>query len=403
MLAAFFCAFSVMSYTAIVYTAAEKAVHGAYAEHMISGILRKSDPGDAISGDGDEEINGNFVLNGSTDDRESNPKNEETPAKPPAGVGAASATHPIKTEDMSCENIFALSNQTGYSPDTEALLASCVIPASSVGSDEPLVLIIHTHATECYSPEGAAEYSEDTAFRTHDTSSNTVAVGDAAAEVLRENGIGTLHCTELFDGESYIDSYSRSAAAVAEYTAQYPTLRYVLDIHRDAVFSSDMTLVAPISPDGVAQIMLVCGTDEMGADFPDWEENLSFALALQSAAHTKYPGMMRNINLRSASFNEQLASRYLLVEVGSAGNTLESAKEAGRRFAEVFAGVIGSEGKLQPQRHQPNIISEASQRSRSAISGICPSGADSSIAASVSPVRTRSEVTPEFLPAAISV
>lgn len=103
-----------------------------------------------------------------------------------------------------------------------------------------------------------------------------------------------------------------------------------------------MTLVAPISPDGVAQIMLVCGTDEMGADFPDWEENLSFALALQSAAHTKYPSMMRNINLRSASFNEQLASRYLLVEVGSAGNTLESAKEAGRRFAEVFAGVIGS-------------------------------------------------------------
>lgn len=343
MLAAFFCAFSVMSYTAIVYTAAEKAVHGAYAEHMISEILRKSDPENAISGDGDEEINGDFILNGdASGSPAAEPKAEEDPAEPPGEVGAASATHPIKIEDMSCENIFTLSNQTGYSPDTEALLASCVIPASSVGSGEPLVLIIHTHATECYSPEGAAEYGEDTAFRTHDTSSNTVAVGDAAAEVLRENGIGTLHCTELFDGESYIDSYSRSAAAVAEYTAQYPTLRYVLDIHRDAVFSSDMTLVAPISPDGVAQIMLVCGTDEMGADFPDWEENLSFALALQSAAHTKYPGMMRNINLRSASFNEQLASRYLLVEVGSAGNTLESAKEAGRRFAEVFAGVIGS-------------------------------------------------------------
>ena len=85
MLAAFFCAFSVMSYTAIVYTAAEKAVHGAYAEHMISGILRKSDPGDAIRGDGDEEINGNFVLNGSTDDRESDPKNEEAPRRAARG------------------------------------------------------------------------------------------------------------------------------------------------------------------------------------------------------------------------------------------------------------------------------------------------------------------------------
>lgn len=343
MLAAFFCAFSVMSYTAIVYTAAEKAVHGAYAERIIAEIVRKSDPENAISGYGDEEINGDFILNGdASGSPAAEPKAEEEPADPPTEGDAASVTHPIKTEDMSCENIFALSNQTGYSPDTEALLASCVIPASAVGSGDPLVLIIHTHATECYSPEGAAEYSEDTEFRTHDTSSNTVAVGDAAAEVLRENGIGTLHCTELFDGESYIDSYSRSAAAVTEYTSQYPTLRYVLDIHRDAVFSSDMTLVAPVSPDGAAQIMLVCGTDEMGADFPDWEENLSFALALQNAAHTKYPGMMRNINLRSASFNEQLASRYLLVEVGSAGNTLESAKEAGRRFAEVFAGVIGS-------------------------------------------------------------
>ena len=343
MIAAFFCAFSVISYTAAVYTVSEKALRGAYAERMIAEIVRKSDHGNEASGDGGEEINGNFILNGEiTDARESDPKAEEDLAEPPAESITSAATHPIKVGDMSCDNIFALSNQTGYSPDAEALLASCVIPASSVGSGEPLVLIIHTHATECYSPEGATEYSEDTAFRTHDTSSNTVAVGDAAAEVLRESGIGTLHCTELFDGESYIDSYSRSAAAVAEYTARYPTLRYVLDIHRDAVFSSDMTLVAPTGPDGTAQIMLVCGTDEMGADFPDWEENLSFALALQSAAQTKYPGMMRNINLRSASFNEQLAERYLLVEVGSAGNTLESAKEAGRRFAEVFAGVIGS-------------------------------------------------------------
>ena len=65
----------------------------------------KERSGDAISSDGDEEINGNFVLNGSTDDRESDPKNEEAPPSRPRGVGAASATHPIKTEDMSCENI----------------------------------------------------------------------------------------------------------------------------------------------------------------------------------------------------------------------------------------------------------------------------------------------------------
>ena len=87
--------------------------------------------------------------------------------------------------------------------------------------------------------------------------------------------------------------------------------------------------------------MLVCGTDEMGADFPDWQENLSFAFSVQAAAKAVYPDLMRNVNLRGASFNEQLAERFLLVEIGSAGNTLDEAKTAARRFAEVFASVIG--------------------------------------------------------------
>ena len=259
------------------------------------------------------------------------------------GVVPAIVEYPIAGDDLSADDILVLANQTGYSPDTASLAA---IPAFARDTDragDPLVLIVHTHGTEAYTPDGADTYTAETSFRSSDTSENVVAVGDVIAGVLEDAGIGVIHCEEMFDEESYVESYSRCASAVVRYLSENPSVKYVLDVHRDAIFRGD-TLIAPRTADGAAQVMTVCGTDEMGADFPDWEDNLGFALAVQCAADEAYPGMMRNVNLRGASFNEQLAERFLLVEVGSAGNTLAEAKEAGRRFGEVLAGVISPEG-----------------------------------------------------------
>jgi len=246
--------------------------------------------------------------------------------------------YPIMEKDLSSTDVHSLSNQTSFSPDTEALLAEAVSDSDVV--TDYSVLIVHTHGTESFVDENAVTYDESTQFRTTDTSKNVVAVGDAVAEVLTEAGISVIHCREMFDMESYVDSYSRCAAAVVGYLEENPSIKYVLDIHRDAIFTEDSTLISPVGEDGTAQVMLVLGTSEMGADFPDWKDNLSFALRVQVNAVNKYPDLMRSINLRGPSFNEQLADRFLLVEIGSAGNTLSSSIEAGKRFAEAFAKTV---------------------------------------------------------------
>ena len=276
------------------------------------------------------------------------PETADTPpaeTEPAAEAPAEPKTYPVESADMSCADVLAIANETGYSPDVAAIASAQASAFATPPRGEPTVLVIHTHSTEAYLPEGTKRYGDDTSFSSLDPRENMIAVGDALCLALGELGIRCVHCTENFDAESFIHSYEKSAEAVGRYIAKDPSIRYVLDVHRDAIFRADGTLLAPRTADGAAQIMIVCGTDEMGADFPDWRDNLAFAFAIRSAAWEKYPDLMRNVNLRGASFNEQLAERYLLVEIGSAGNTLAEAKLAAERFAEVFAAVVGAANK----------------------------------------------------------
>ena len=62
-----------------------------------------------------------------------------------------------------------------------------------------------------------------------------VRVGDEIARVLGEAGISVLHDRTLYDYPSYNEAYDRSLAAVQTYLAQYPSIQFVLDVHRDAI------------------------------------------------------------------------------------------------------------------------------------------------------------------------
>lgn len=242
---------------------------------------------------------------------------------------------PVLLEDIGCSNPDTVFNETKYDPDDISVSAMSVIPEMK---KDTTVLIIHTHGTESYS-DNVDAVAPDEDFRTDSTEENVIAVGKAFAEILETNGIKTIHCTEMFDRESYINAYNRSAEAVKEYMNKYPEITYVLDIHRDAVIRSDGTVVRS-NGKGAAQVMIVCGTDEMGADFPLWRENFAFAREYQRNLFEKAPEMVRHMNLRRASFNQQICERYLLLEMGTCGNTLDEAKESARISAEVFADMI---------------------------------------------------------------
>lgn len=271
------------------------------------------------------------------------------------GTGNGLTIH-ITDVDHSASSIYEIYNETSYDPDEDSLLASRPAyknreyASAMYGVNAPLVLVIHTHGTEAYTEDGVTECSADESFRSTDTDKNVVAVGNAFCETLEKCGIKTIHCTEMFDRESIRTAYDDSAAAVRAYLAEYPSIEYVFDIHRDALLSSDGEYLAPtfsVGDDSIAEVMLVIGTDAAGAYHPEWKQNLTFALDLQSHMLSSYPGMARGYNLRTASFNQQLSDGFLLVEVGSCANTLAEAKRAAGLFAlTLYKTIEGSDAPI---------------------------------------------------------
>ncbi len=265
------------------------------------------------------------------------------PAVPPDGaltVIAESFCWYADTAQATLDTI----NRTNYSVNLyDYLERDYPIRTPADTESEPLVLIIHTHGTESYLPAGVDYYLPDEDFRSTDPSETVVAVGEEIAETLRSMGISVLHDTAMYDITDYNNSYTYSRAAVRQALEEYPSILYVLDVHRDSIFAQDDTCEKTLTEiDGVstAQLMLVIGTDEGGADHPNWRQNLTVATHLEEMLNRLYPTLARPINLRTAAFNQGLSTGSLLLEVGSCGNTIEEACTAGRLFAVAFAALL---------------------------------------------------------------
>ena len=235
----------------------------------------------------------------------------------------------------------AIRGNCTYTVDKAALLTAPLCWRTP--SQGPQVLIIHTHTSEAYTPSEGYEYTASGNYRTQQADRSVVAVGDALAECLEENGISVLHDTQLHDYPSYNDSYASSKTAIEEYLNQYPSIVMVVDVHRDAAENADGTQVrqtAQIGGQTCAALMLVVGTDEGGLYHPYWQENLSCALKLQALLNREYPGLCRDLSLRAERFNQHETPASLLVEVGSTGNTLPEALTAAQYLGDTLAELL---------------------------------------------------------------
>ena len=241
-----------------------------------------------------------------------------------------------------------LYNRTDLSVDLAAVAQADLCFSLAPAEAGPQILIIHSHATEAYTPQGEDTYvPSDNNTRTTDERYNMLRVGDEMERVFTEMGLSVLHDRELYDYPQYNGSYTRSGPAVEAYLAQYPTIKLVLDVHRDALVGSDGTVykaVTAIDGTKTAQVMLVVGSDAGGTEHPHWQENLALAAKLQKGLDTLYPTLARPMTLRQSAYNQNLLPGSLLVEVGSHGNSLQEALAGARAFARaagaVFLGLV---------------------------------------------------------------
>ena len=146
-----------------------------------------------------------------------------------------------------------------------------------------------------------------------------------------------IHDRTLHDAVSYNDAYNNSYNSIKRYLEKYPTISFVLDVHRDAIQDSNGQQYKLVTREDtrVAQCSLVMGVAHDG-----WQDNLQLALAVQHKLNTMSPTLMRPIATRGYRYNQQLCPGSLLVEIGAAGNSLDEAIMGARYFATGFAETV---------------------------------------------------------------
>lgn len=227
-------------------------------------------------------------------------------------------------------------------PNAELLEASCAgMPFElDKDSEEPQILIYHTHATESFELTDREFYDSDFCCKTTERDKNIISVGDKICEELDKAGIPYIHDTLVHDYPSYDAAYASSRAAVEEILEQYPSIKICLDIHRDGIEREDGTRIAPVTEINgreAAQIMIISCADDGSGDIPNYTENFQFACEFQSELESMWPGLTRPILFDTRFYNQDLSTGCLLIEVGSHGNSLDQVWYSGELIGKTLA------------------------------------------------------------------
>lgn len=211
-----------------------------------------------------------------------------------------------------------------------------------LGSEEPQVLIYHTHTSESFLP-GEESFDPDYPIRSSEESKNMIAVGDAICDALAERGVSVVHDCRVHDYPMFTGAYYRSADTMLEDLAEYPSIKIAIDIHRDGILYSDGSVIAPIADINgktAAQFMIITGCDSPETEIPEYMTNFKLSCLLQNCAEKAYPTLARPMLFDYRNYNQSLFAGDLLIEVGSQGNTLEEALYTGELLGNVLADAV---------------------------------------------------------------
>lgn len=217
-------------------------------------------------------------------------------------------------------------NYSSRTYDTEGLLEMGFHAEYYPESSAPMVLILHAHTSEGY-----ADHDPDDPVSV--LTSSVVAVGEVLAAELNLAKIPTVHCTVIHDGEG--DAYENAAETIETMMKIYPTIEYVIDLHRMELTDSDGNIIKTCSAELSAQVRLTVSTAGVLS-----KGALSLTLCLRRELNSDGARLCMPIVLTDSEYNAASALYYLKLDVGSLGNSSEEALAAARSFAEAFAEIV---------------------------------------------------------------
>jgi len=122
-----------------------------------------------------------------------------------------------------------------------------------------------------------------------------------------------------------------------------------IDLHRngyDDAPPSEKEETVTINGEKAARFFVLIGTGEgyttSFKDKPDWEENYKLAKQITAASDALYPGLAKEVCIRSGRYNQHVSTNAILIEVGSNYTTLKEALVTARLLSDILAEVLGS-------------------------------------------------------------
>lgn len=196
-------------------------------------------------------------------------------------------------------------------------------------SDEPLIIIFHTH------------FSEEYADQKENGEKYTVAdAGSKLSEIFSEKyGITVVHDMgeyDIVDKKVQRDgSYERSGEGVERLMEKYPSARVFIDLHRDAYKEGDEAV--EIDGEKCALLMPVvgvCALDEngekksAGVENEYIDENLKFAYDFKKYCDKTDDSLCKQIYLKPYRYSTYHAPESMLLECGNEKSTFEEVENS---------------------------------------------------------------------------
>lgn len=227
----------------------------------------------------------------------------------------------------------------GFANESSTYRESSVPNAAGAEPPEILVGIYHTHSRESFLPEISPRPSSFDDAHTSDQSKSVVRIGEEIANVLNSKyRIGAVHSKVACDEEGKLGAYVKSLAVAQDLLKRYPTIKMLIDVHRDALPRDATT----IKVGGVeyARVMLVLGTDRR-LPHPNWRKNFEVALKFVRNMEARQPGIVIGIYPKYDRYNQHLIPGAMLLEIGGVENTMDECLRTSQLVAEIIAGMVG--------------------------------------------------------------
>ena len=218
-------------------------------------------------------------------------------------------------------------NYSKHQPDTEGLLEMGFHGGRYSYTEQPVVLILHTHTEEGY-------YDFNENDPSHILTKSVVSVGERVAYELNRRGIPTVHCTVIHENGGD-GAYASAAETIRDMLKIYPSIEYVIDLHRLEAVDANGKILRTESALGTAQIRLTVSSQGVLE-----RETLALALSLRRKLNVGEKRLCMPVVFTDSKLNAEMAYYYLKVDVGSWGNEASEALATGEIFAATLAETL---------------------------------------------------------------